>query len=156
MILVLSRNEQDRRTQPAHGTASDGFRHRLIIADDDPHIRREIVHLLGTDYELVAIVMDGLHLCADACMLKPHLIIADIGLPRMSGLEAVRLMRLQGVESKIIFFTTNGNPLYVRKAFSLGASGYVLKALGIEELPAAIRIVLRGGSYVSPSIAFVA
>jgi DNA-binding NarL/FixJ family response regulator len=126
-------------------------RYRVILADDDANIRRELVRLLFTDYDLVA-VENGRELVETARHCKPHLVVVDISMPEMNGFEAVRQMKVDGIESKIIFLTTNGSPRYVQEAFSMGATGYVLKALSADELPDAVRVVLDGGTFVSASI----
>jgi two-component system response regulator DegU len=126
-------------------------RFRVIVADDDANIRQELVHLLLPDYDLIA-VENGRELVELARYSKPELVVVDISMPEMNGFEAVRKMKSDGIESKVIFLTTNGNPLYVQEAFRLGASGYVLKAHGTEQLPKAVRVVLEGGVFISPSI----
>ncbi len=127
-------------------------RYRVIIADDDANIRQELIQLLSVNYDLAAAVENGRKLLDMARRHQPHLVVVDISMPEMNGFEAVRRMKAEGIESKVIFLTINDSPLYVREAFSLGATGYVLKALGAEELPDAVQVVLEGGTFVSPSI----
>lgn len=127
---------------------------RVLVADDDEAMRLELLRILAEDYDLVGMVADGRQLVEMEPALKPDAVIVDISMPRMNGFEAVRLMKLAGAGSKIVFFTTNGSRAYVRKAFELGADGYVLKALGNEDLTAALQAVLNGGTFVSPRIGF--
>jgi len=136
------------------GRAGVERRYRVIVADDDEGIRQQLVQLLSEKYDLVGLAASGRELVAAALRLQPDLVIVDVSMPGMNGFEAVKQMKADGVTAKVIFFTTNGNPVYARKAFSLGASGYVLKAAGIEDLPEALRAVLAGGvTYTSPGIA---
>lgn len=123
----------------------------VIVADDDDEIRQELIQLLSKDYELVE-VADGRQLVDMACGKKPDALIVDISLPGLNGFEAVQEIKSNGVEAKVIFFTTNANPHYMRKAMDLGATGYVLKAVSVEELPVALRAVLSGGTFISPSL----
>lgn len=127
-------------------------RYRVVIADDDANIRQELIRLLAEDYDLAAAVENGRKLVDMARRHQPHLVVVDISMPEMNGFEAVRRMKAEGIESKVIFLTINDSPLYVRQAFSLGARGYVLKALGAEELQDAMQVVLEGGTFISPSL----
>jgi len=123
-----------------------------MVADDEEPIRQVVAELLSPHYDLVGIVANGRELVEGARTLRPHLVIVDITMPDMNGFEAVSQMRSDGIAAKIVFFTANGSPIYVRKALSLGATGYVLKAVGMEELLEAVEIVLNGGTFISPCL----
>jgi DNA-binding NarL/FixJ family response regulator len=134
------------------GSGDNGRQYRIIVADDDLGIRQAVVRLLSEDFDIVGIVANGRELVVAVRKLKPDAVIVDITMPELNGLDAVRKMRTDGFDTKVVFLTANGNPLYVRTAFNLGANGYVLKTLGFEELPLALHAVLSGGTFVSPGI----
>ena len=106
--------------------------------------------LLKEEYEIVGRVADGAALVAEASRLKPDLIIADISMPGMTGFEAAVQLRRLSPGVPLIFLTVQSSPAYVKKARSLGASGYVLKVDTAEQLPRAIKEVLGGGSHFPP------
>jgi DNA-binding NarL/FixJ family response regulator len=138
------------------GSSDCGRQFRIVVADDDLGIRQVLVRLLSDDFDIVGIVSNGRELIDAVRHLKPDVVIVDIAMPELNGLDAVRKMRTDGFDTKVVFLTTNGNPLYVRTAFNLGANGYVLKALGFEELPLALHAVLGGGKFVSPALELIA
>jgi DNA-binding NarL/FixJ family response regulator len=126
-------------------------RKRILLADDQRAMLEEMNVLLKEDYEIVGQVTDGAALVAEATRLKPDLIISDIGMPVMTGFEAAVELRKIASGVPLIFLTVQSSPAYVKKARSLGASGYVLKVDTAEQLPRAIKEVLGGGSYFPPS-----
>jgi DNA-binding NarL/FixJ family response regulator len=136
----------------AHVPPHSAQRFRILVAEDDEAIRNELVALFSKNYDLVGTVMNGRELVEMALVLKPQLVIADISMPELSGLEAVKQLKQQGLALKVVFFTGNENQLYLRRALQLGADGYVLKEHGMEELPIAVELVLNGGSFISPSL----
>ena len=125
---------------------------RILIADDHTEILQEIRSLLQQDYEIIGAVGDGAALVEEASRLKPDLIISDVSMPVMNGFEAAGKIRSLGLKTHIIFLTVHSSPPYLRKARSLGASGYVLKMYANEQLPTAVSIVLRGDNYTSPEL----
>ena len=126
---------------------------RLILADDHTILVEAFRKLLEPDYEVVATVADGRTLLETAPQLKPDVVIVDIGMPLMNGLEAgLRLKELMpGV--KLIFLTMNEDPDLATEAMRCGASGYLLKSSAIDELTRAIQTALKGKVYVTPQIA---
>jgi DNA-binding NarL/FixJ family response regulator len=81
--------------------------------------------------------------------------VVDISMPGMNGFEAVRrIQAVEGERAAVVYFTSNANHAYVRKAFRTGAAGYVWKGSALEDLPVALRAALRGQTFVSPSIGF--
>ena len=125
---------------------------RILIADDHAELLQEIRSLLQQDYEIIGAVADGAALVKEATRLKPDLIISDVSMPVMNGFEAAAKIRGLGLNTQIIFLTVHSSPPYLRKARSLGASGYVLKMYANEQLPTAVSIVLRGDNYTSPEL----
>ncbi len=110
-----------------------------MLADDDLHVLATVHKLLQTDFEIVDMVSDGSALVAAAFKLQPDVIITDISMPKLNGIEAIRQIRglLPGI--KCIFLTMHGASGYRREARSVGATGYVLKSSAREELNRAIR-----------------
>jgi DNA-binding NarL/FixJ family response regulator len=109
--------------------------------------------LLEDEFDLVGAVGDGQALVEAATRLNPDVILVDISMPVMNGFDAVRRMKQQGVNAKIIFLTMHADDRLLSEAFRCGGSGYVLKQSAGEELVAGIRQVLAGHRYVTPLIA---
>ena len=109
--------------------------------------------LLEDEFDLVGAVADGHALVEAARRLNPDVIIVDISMPVMNGLDAVRQLQKQGVTAKVIFLTMHADDRLLAEAFKCGGSGYVLKQSAGEELIAGIRQVLAGNKYVTPLIA---
>jgi len=126
---------------------------RLILADDHTIIVEAFRKLLEPEYEVVAAVSDGRALLETAPKIKPDVIVVDIGMPLMNGLEAgVRLRELMPT-AKVIFLTMNEDPDLAVEAMRCGASGYLLKSSAASELTHAIQRALKGQTYVTPQIA---
>jgi DNA-binding NarL/FixJ family response regulator len=109
--------------------------------------------LLEPSYEVVGLVSDGRTLVKVAEKLRPDVIVLDIAMPQLNGLDAGRQLRQSMPSVKLIFMTMNEDPYLVGEAFRAGASAYLLKQAAGLELSAAIGQVLKGGSYVTPSAA---
>jgi DNA-binding NarL/FixJ family response regulator len=122
---------------------------RVIIADDHTLIRDALKHLLEPEFEVVGTFGDGLALVEGAPQLKPDVIVLDIGMPKMNGLNAGQRLKRLLPKAKLIFLTMNHDQDMAAEAFRIGASGYLLKNSAATELVAAIRQVARGGSYVT-------
>jgi len=108
-----------------------------------------IKQLLEPHFETVGFASDGRQLVDSALRLKPDVVVLDVSMPQLNGLEAAKLIRTSLPSTKLIFLTMHTNPMYLRKALDGGASGYVLKSGVIEDLLEAIRQVLDGKTYVS-------
>jgi DNA-binding NarL/FixJ family response regulator len=128
---------------------------RILIADDHAAMLDEVRNLLQQDYEIIAAVENGADLVDVAKRLNPDVIITDISMPVMNGFEAAAKLRGLGIPAKFIFLTVQSSAPYIRKARSLGANGYVLKAYTNEELPLAVSAVLKGENYTSPQLNLV-
>lgn len=128
-------------------------RPRLLLADDHTMFSQGLQSLLEEDFELVGAVEDGQALVEAAVRLKPDVIVVDISMPVMNGLDAVRQLKKQGVTSKIIFLTMHADDRLLAEAFRCGGSGYVLKQSAGEELIFGVKQVLAGRRYVTPLIA---
>ncbi|HWB99033.1 MAG TPA: response regulator transcription factor [Bryobacteraceae bacterium] len=128
-------------------------RPRLLLADDHAMVAEGLRKLLETDFDLVGMVENGRDLLEAAERLRPDLILLDISMPLVNGIEAARQLRRTLPGTKLIFLSMHGEPGYVSEALRLGAAGYVLKRAGAGELLQAIRHVLAGGRYLSPQVA---
>ena len=112
---------------------------RVVLADDDPPMLATINSLLQADFEVVAAVSDGYSLVEAALKWNPDVIVSDIAMPQLNGIEAARRIRELLPAIKFIFLTMHGACEYRREARSVGASGYVLKVFAKEELPRTVR-----------------
>ncbi|HYK61588.1 MAG TPA: response regulator transcription factor [Bryobacteraceae bacterium] len=112
---------------------------RILLADDDLRVRKMARELLQPEFDVVDMVSDGEALVAAALRLRPDVIVTDISMPAMSGIEAVRQIRSVMPEIKFVFFTMHDANGYRREAQSAGAVGYVLKSSAREELNQTIR-----------------
>ena len=128
-------------------------RPRILLADDHKLMAEALQHLLQADFDVVGTVSDGRALIKAAAELKPELVVVDIGMPLLNGLDAADQLKALHPDIKIIFLTQNREPRYAVEAFRRKASGYLLKDSAASELTTAIREALQGRSYVSPLIA---
>jgi DNA-binding NarL/FixJ family response regulator len=126
---------------------------RTLIADDHRLVADALNELLAAHCEMVGTVLDGASLLAVALEQQPDLIIADLSMPGLSGVEAISKLRRSGVTAKIIIVTAYDDPRVARQAIAAGASAFVVKQSAAEELVTAIRVVLQGGTYISPHVA---
>jgi len=125
---------------------------RVLLADDHVLLLGAFAKLLADECEIVGCASDGRALVADAERLKPDLIVLDISMPLLNGLEAGRQIRQKLRDVKLVFLTMNEDPDLVAEAFRSGASGYLLKRSAATELGTAIREVMLGRSYVTPLV----
>jgi DNA-binding NarL/FixJ family response regulator len=126
---------------------------RILIADDHTLVAEACKKLLETDYEVVGTVGDGRALVRAAAELRPHLVIVDVAMPILNGLDAGQQIKELVPNVKLVFLTMNHDADLAAEAFRRGASGYLLKTCAASELTIAVREVLRGRSYLSPMIA---
>jgi len=126
---------------------------RIIIADDHTLVAEACRKLLEQDYEVVATVSDGRALVRAVAELRPHLVIVDVAMPILNGLDAGQQAKELIPSVKLIFLTMNHDADLAAEAFRRGASGYLVKTCAASELVVAVREVLRGKSYLSPMIA---
>jgi DNA-binding NarL/FixJ family response regulator len=124
-------------------------RARILVADDHSIILAGVRSLVEQEWELVGHVGDGGSLVETALELRPDLIVVDIGMPILNGIDATRRIRKEWPDAKILFLTMHANLMYLKEAMRAGGSGYVLKSSAVEELKPAIRRVLKGRIYIS-------
>lgn len=125
---------------------------RILLADDHMLILDGLRNLLERHYDLVGTVQDGHSVVNAARRLQPDLILMDVAMPVLNGLQAGHRLREQLPNIKLLYVSMYGDTPYVEEALRIGASGYVLKRSGWEELSRAIEAVLAGKQYVSPEL----
>jgi len=128
-------------------------RPRILLADDHRIVAEGLRGLLEPEFELVGIVEDGRALLAAAEKLRPDVIVADISMPLLNGIDSVRQIKKTHEDIKVVFLTMHPDVTYAASAFEAGASGYVLKHSAPAELITAIRSALSGKTYVTPLLA---
>ena len=130
-----------------------GERPRVLLADDHRMFAEGIRGLLAPEFELLGIVEDGQALLEAAQRLKPDVVVADITMPRLNGIDATARLRQMDDRMRVVLLTMHPDVAFVRRAFDAGASGYVLKHSAPDELIAAIRAALLGKTFVTPTLA---
>jgi DNA-binding NarL/FixJ family response regulator len=128
-------------------------RAKILLADDHVLIAQALEHLLRAEFDVVGTVADGRALLKEAGELKPDVVVVDIGMPLLNGLDAAEQLKTLHPHIKVIFLTQNREPRFAVEAFRRQASGYLLKDSAASELTTAIREALTGKSYISPAIA---
>src|SRR5579862_472871 len=129
------------------------MKHRIVLADDHEIVLDGLRRILEPEFEIVATVADGRELLAEVERLKPEVAVADISMPLLNGLDALRQSQGSHFRTRFVFLTASADVALATQAFRLGASGYVLKHAAAEELVVAIREALAGRTYISPRIA---
>ena len=128
-------------------------RPRVLLADDHQMVADALRRVLEPRCEVVGTVNNGHALLRAAATLQPEVIVLDIAMPEMNGLDAARHLKRSVPKAKLVFLTMNEDPELVREAFRSGASAFLLKQSGASELTEAVERVLKGGSYVTPRAA---
>ncbi|MGW8157950.1 MAG: response regulator [Desulfoprunum sp.] len=126
---------------------------RLLLADDHRMVAEGLRGLLEQDYQLVGIVEDGRALLETADRLMPDVVVADVSMPLLNGIEAVRQLKKKNKGIAVVFLTMHLDVAYAASAFEAGASGYVLKHSAPSELLTAISSALKGRTYITPLLA---
>jgi len=127
-------------------------RERIVIVDDHVVILDAFKRLLEPVYQVVGTVSDGVRAVTEALRLRPDILLMDIGLPKLNGLDACERIKAEAPEVRVICLSMNEDADTAEEAIRRGASGYVLKKSTAAELFEAIRTVLQGRSYVSPAL----
>jgi DNA-binding NarL/FixJ family response regulator len=125
-------------------------RPRVLLADDHRLLREAFAQLLEPACEVVGVVADGRALLAAAAELRPDIVVLDIAMPQLNGLDAARQLQRTMPAVKLIFLTVTEDPDVAAEAFQAGAAGYLLKNSAASELLQAIQEVAQGRSYVTP------
>lgn len=127
-------------------------RPRVLLADDHRIVAEGLKTLLSADFDLVGIVEDGFALVSAVGELAPDVVVADVSMPGMGGLDALERLNRTRPGTKVVFLTMHPEVAYARRALQLGAAGYVLKHSAPAELILAIRAALTGDVFVTPSL----
>ena len=125
---------------------------RILLADDHTLVLEGFRRILEQQYELVGSVEDGRALLEATKKLQPDIVILDVSMPLLNGIDAAAQLKKLCPHAKLIFVTMHADTDYVRSAFEAGASAYVLKRSAVDELEQAIRAVMAGHSYITPLI----
>ncbi len=128
------------------------YRPRILLADDHRAILERASDLLGASFDVVAITANGEDLIREAKRLNPDVIVADITMPIVSGIEAARELREAGSSAKFVFLTVHQHPEFLEACRSEGALGYVVKSRMYTDLIPAIEQALAGEQFVSPVV----
>ena len=126
---------------------------RVLLADDHRMVAEGLKGLLVEEFELVGIVEDGRALVAAARKLRPDVIVADISMPQMNGLDALAHLKRDNPAVRVVFLTMHRDAAYARRALEAGASGFVLKHSAPAELVLAVRAALQGNTFITPDLA---
>jgi DNA-binding NarL/FixJ family response regulator len=125
---------------------------RLLIADDHAIFAESLRNSLEKWYSVLGTILDGRSMVFETLRLRPDVVVADIGMPILNGLDAARRIRQQSPYVKFVFLTMRDDPNLAAAALELGKIGFVLKHSGVSELREAIEQVIRGQSYVTPKL----
>lgn len=128
-------------------------RARVLLADDHRIVAAGLQALLSVDFELVGQAQDGRSLLELARQVPADFIVADISMPGLNGIDALRQMRREGLDVPVVFLTMHTEPAYARRALEAGAAGYVLKHAAPQELLQALQAAAKGSIYISREIA---
>ena len=128
-------------------------RPRLLLADDHLMVAEALKSLLAPEFDLVGVVEDGRALVEAATTLRPDVIVADVTMPHLNGIDALVQLRQRGDRVPVVFLTMHRDASFARRALDAGASGFVLKHSAPAELVSAIRAALEGKTYLTPQIA---
>lgn len=127
-------------------------RARLILADDHAMFREGVAHLLPPEVELVAAVANGKELLEAARRLQPDVIVADLTMPELGGLDALRILRSERLRVRVVILTVHADPAIAAQVLRAGATGFVVKHAAGEELVEALRQSIAGRTYLSPLV----
>jgi DNA-binding NarL/FixJ family response regulator len=122
----------------------------IVLVDNYPAILHQMLPLISPEFEVLSVFEDGRLLPSLVQKLNPDLIVLDITLPGLNGIEIAGLLQKTGTQARIVFFTVHADPDYAREAFHLGALGYVVKMRLVSDLMPALKAALSGQRFLSP------
>lgn len=128
-------------------------RPRVLLADDHVMMAEGLKRILADDFDLIGVVEDGRALISAARKLKPDVVVADISMPHLNGIEAISRLKADNPQVAVVMLTMHQNAAYARRAFEAGAAGYVVKHAAPAELVMAIHAALRGHTFITPALA---
>jgi DNA-binding NarL/FixJ family response regulator len=150
-MVAIDQSEFVLRTTASETQGS--LRPRVLIADDREIFLDHVTSLLKQDFDLVGAVNNGRALVCEAQRLRPDLIILDVSMPVLNGIDAAREIHAAFPDMKLLFFTVHTDPDVIRACFAEGGLGYVAKSRLVTDLMPAINEILSGHSFISPSLA---
>lgn len=126
-----------------------GNRRRILLADDHPLMLERVTTFLQSKFDVVGVAHNGLQMIEEAMRLNPDIIVADISMPELDGIEAVHRLREMGAKASVVFLTIHESPEFVEACLAEGALGYVVKSQMKRDLIPAINAALAGQCFVS-------
>jgi DNA-binding NarL/FixJ family response regulator len=124
----------------------------VVMADDHRVVAEGLRRVIESDFEVLATVEDGEQLVETVAELRPDLVVADVSMPRMTGIEALRRIRDNDPQARVVLLTMHGDETYAATALECGARGYILKHCEPDALLAALRSVMEGQVFISPEL----
>jgi DNA-binding NarL/FixJ family response regulator len=140
-----------RVTSRGRGTLVTAKR-RVLVADDHEAMLDTLVRMLSREFDVVAAVRDGVSAVSEAEQLEPDLLVLDIAMPGLNGIAAAARLKARGSTAKVVFVTNMRDREFVQESLALGDVGFVIKDRLVADLLPAIRRVLAGDSFVSPTV----
>ena len=128
-------------------------RPRVLLADDHLLVAEALKSMLASEFDLVGVVQDGRAMLEAVERLRPDVVVADVTMPHLNGIDALLRLRQDGNQVPVVFVTMHKDVSFARRALEAGAAGFVLKHSASEELVTAIRAALEGGTYLTPLLA---
>ncbi len=132
--------------------AGNGVKARVLLADDHFLIAEALSMILAPHFDVVGVVTDGQLVADEVARLRPEVVLLDVTMPGLNGIDGARMILEQAPKTKIVFVTMHANRVIMKEAFRAGASAFVVKNCAATDLVLAVRIVLEGGTYVSPEV----
>jgi len=126
---------------------------RVLLAEDGWAMSRELGAILEQDCEVLSTVSDGFALVRMARTMRPDVVVTDIAMPGLTGLQAVEQLIEEGLAPRVVFITVHAEPEIITHAMALGRCGYVLKSDAVDDLVPAVQAALAGRAYLSASLA---
>ena len=127
-------------------------RPRVLLADDHRLVAEGLKGVLADEFEVVGVVEDGRAMVAAANKLRPDVVVADISMPHLNGIDALPRLKKDNPDIKVVFLTMHQNAAYARRALEAGAAGFVVKHSAPEELVMAIHAALKGKTFITPAL----
>jgi DNA-binding NarL/FixJ family response regulator len=125
----------------------------VLLADDHVMLMDGLVHFVRREFDIIGVARDGRAMVEMAKQYHPDVIVTDISMPHLNGLDAARILKKEANSAKLLFLSMHADLSLVEEAFRAGASGYVLKLCGADEFMKAIQCVAKGSTYITPLLA---
>ena len=152
LSMSAAETNSDRTAAKATAVALDSGRPRLLIVDDQDEVRRTVAELLEDTFRIIGMAEDGERAIELASVLHPDVVVLDICMPVLNGIDAAERLRASGYPTKVVFLSMQDDPEFVSAALATGALGYVLKSTVGTELISAIWKAVEGRRFISPAL----